>query len=167
MPTLSASVLFPIAIAGEEMDFLSCDELENLTIRAGTLTQAEREIINYHISATIKMLEQLPWPKHLKNVPEYAGGHHERMDGKGYPRGLKRQEMSWQARMMAIADIFEALTAGDRPYKDAMTLSQALGILSKFRDNGHIDPDLHDVFLKSEIFRRYAEAFLTLKQVDC
>ena len=137
------------------------------TIRAGTLTQAEREIINYHISATIKMLEQLPWPKHLRNVPEYAGGHHERMDGKGYPRGLRREEMSWQARMMAIADIFEALTAGDRPYKDAMTLSQALGILNKFRDNGHIDPDLHDVFVNSEIYRRYAEAFLAPKQVDC
>ncbi len=153
--------------AGEERDFLTADELENLTIRAGTLTQAEREIINYHISATIKMLEQLPWPKHLRNVPEYAGGHHERMDGKGYPRGLKREEMSWQARMMAIADIFEALTAGDRPYKDAMTLSQALDILNKFRDNGHIDPDLHDVFVNSEIYRRYAEAFLAPKQVDC
>ncbi len=154
-------------VAGEEMDFLSCDELENLTIRAGTLTQAEREVINYHISATIKMLEQLPWPKHLKNVPEYAGGHHERMDGKGYPRGLNRDEMSWQARMMAIADIFEALTAGDRPYKGAMTLSQALDILDKFRQNGHIDPDLHDVFVKSEIYRKYAEAFLAPNQVDC
>jgi len=154
-------------IAGEEMDFLSCDELENLTIRAGTLTQGEREIINHHIDATIRMLEQLPWPKHLKNVPEYAGGHHERMDGKGYPRGLTREKMSWQARMMAIADIFEALTAGDRPYKDAMTLSQALDILNKFRDNGHIDPDLYDVFVKSEICRRYAEAFLAPNQVDC
>ncbi|HRE17507.1 MAG TPA: HD domain-containing phosphohydrolase, partial [Rhodocyclaceae bacterium] len=89
-------------VEGEEVDFLTADELENLTIRAGTLTQAEREIINYHIVATIKMLEQLPWPKHLKNVPEYAGGHHERMDGKGYPKGLKRDEMSWQARMMGI-----------------------------------------------------------------
>ena len=106
------------------------------------------------------MLEQLPWPKHLKNVPEYAGGHHERMDGKGYPRGLKREEMSWQARMMGIADIFEALTAGDRPYKDAMTLSQALDILDKFRHNGHIDPDLHDVFVNSEIYRKYAAEFL-------
>ena len=153
--------------AGEETDFLSADELENLTIRAGTLTQAERQTINYHVSATIKMLEQLPWPKHLKNVPEYAGGHHERMDGKGYPRGLKREEMSWQARMMGIADIFEALTAGDRPYKDAMTLSQALDILDKFRHNGHIDPDLHDVFVNSEIYRKYAAEFLDAKQVDC
>ena len=153
--------------AGGEADFLSSDELENLIIRAGTLTQAERQTINYHVSATIKMLEQLPWPKHLKNVPEYAGGHHERMDGKGYPRGLKREEMSWQARMMGIADIFEALTAGDRPYKDAMTLSQALDILDKFRHNGHIDPDLHDVFVNNEIYRKYADLFLAPRQVDC
>ncbi|MGV0976955.1 MAG: HD-GYP domain-containing protein [Azonexus sp.] len=96
-----------------------------------------------------------------------AGGHPERMDGKGYPRGLKREEMSWQARMMGIADIFEALTAGDRPYKDAMKLSQALDIPDKFRHNGHIDPDLHDVFVNSEIYRKYAAEFLDAKQVDC
>ena len=153
--------------SGVEVDFLSADELENLCIRAGTLTQKERQTINYHVSATIRMLEQLPWPKHLKNVPEYAGGHHERMDGKGYPRGLTRDQMSWQARMMGIADIFEALTARDRPYKPGMTLSQALGILEKFRENGHIDPDLHDVFIRSEIYRKYAAEFLDAKQVDC
>ena len=85
-------------------------------------SEEESQTINHHVSATIKMLEQLPWPKHLKNVPEYAGCHHERMDGKGYPRGLKREEMSCQARMMGIADIFEALTACDRPYKPSMTL---------------------------------------------
>jgi response regulator RpfG family c-di-GMP phosphodiesterase len=153
--------------SGVEVDFLSADELENLCIRAGTLTQSERATINYHVSATIRMLEQLPWPKHLKNVPEYAGGHHERMDGKGYPRGLTREQMSWQARMMGIADIFEALTAGDRPYKGAMTLSQALAILARFRDNGHIDPDLYEVFVNSEIYRKYAENFLAPQQVDC
>uniref|UniRef100_Q47AP5 GAF protein n=1 Tax=Dechloromonas aromatica (strain RCB) TaxID=159087 RepID=Q47AP5_DECAR len=153
--------------AGEVAPFLSEDELENLTIRSGTLNRAEREIINHHIVTTIRMLEQLPWPKHLKNVPEYAGGHHERMDGKGYPKGLKREEMSWQARMMGIADIFEALTAKDRPYKDGMTLSQALAILENFSRNGHIDPDLHEVFVKGEVFRRYAKAFLKPQQVDC
>lgn len=152
---------------GNEVPFLSEDELENLTIRAGTLTQSERSIINHHIAATIKMLEQLPWPKHLKNVPEYAGGHHERMDGKGYPKGLKREEMSWQARMMGIADIFEALTAKDRPYKEGMKLSQALGILESFKNNGHVDPDLHNVFVGSEVFRKYAMAFLGAQQVDC
>ena len=112
------------------------------------------------------MLEQLPWPKHLKNVPEFAGGHHERMDGKGYPKGLKREEMSWQARMMGIADIFEALTAKDRPYKEAMKLSQALGIMEGFKKGGHIDPDLFDVFVKSQIFRRYGEGFLDTAQLD-
>ena len=154
-------------VDGEEVPFLTDDELANLSIRSGTLTGDEREIINHHIVATILMLEQLPWPRHLKNVPEYAGGHHERMDGKGYPKGLKGKDMSWQARMMGIADIFEALTAQDRPYKDGMKLSQALAILEKFSCNGHIDPDLHAVFVNSQIYRRYAEAYLKDGQIDC
>ena len=152
---------------GQQQAFLNADEVENLTIRSGTLTAAERDIINHHIVATIRMLEQLPWPKHLKNVPEYAGGHHERMDGKGYPRGLQRDQMSWQARMMGIADIFEALTAKDRPYKEGMGLAQALEILERFSQSGHIDADLYEVFVKSEVFRRYAEAFLRPQQIDC
>ncbi len=152
---------------GDEVPFLTDDELANLSIRSGTLNGDEREIINHHIVATIRMLEQLPWPKHLSNVPEYAGGHHERMDGKGYPRGLKRDEMSWQARIMGIADIFEALTAEDRPYKGGMKLSQALAILDKFSRNGHIDPDLHRIFVDSAVYRRYAEAYLKDGQVDC
>ena len=154
-------------VQGEEAPFLTENELENLTIKAGTLTAEERQTINHHIVATIKMLEQLPWPKHLKNVPEYAGGHHERMDGKGYPKGLKREEMSWQARMMGISDIFEALTAKDRPYKEGMKLSQALSILENFKNNGHIDPDLHEIFVKAEVYRKYAEEFLGAQQVDC
>ena len=149
-----------------ETDFLSADESDNLAIRAGTLTQKEREVINYHIVATIKMLEQLPWPKHLTKVPEYAGGHHERMDGKGYPKGLTREQMSLQARMMGIADIFEALTAKDRPYKPGMKLSQAMGIMANFRKNGHIDPDLFEVFVRQGVYRRYAEQFLDPGQVD-
>jgi hypothetical protein len=112
-----------VSPAGQSENFLSGDEMENLSIARGTLTAAEREIINHHIVATIKMLEALPWPRHLKNVPEYAGGHHERMDGRGYPRGLTREQMSVQARVMGIADIFEALTARDRPYKSGKTLS--------------------------------------------
>ena len=152
--------------AGVDADFLSADEIENLTIRAGTLTAGEREIINHHIVATIRMLEALPWPEHLQNVPEYAGGHHERMDGKGYPKGLTREQMSLQARMMGIADIFEALTARDRPYKPGMKLSQAIDIMRKFARNGHIDPDLFDVFVRQGVFRRYAEAFLDPEQID-
>ncbi len=151
---------------GVQTAFLSSEEIENLTIRAGTLTQSERDTINYHIVATIKMLEALPWPSHLKNVPEYAGGHHERMDGKGYPRGLTRDQMSVQARMMGVADIFEALTAADRPYKSGMKLSQALTIMERMKHGGHIDPDLFEVFVRQRVFQRYAERFLEPEQID-
>jgi len=151
---------------GAERPFLDDDEVTNLTIRAGTLTGAERDVINHHIVATIRMLESLPWPRHLQNVPEYAGGHHERMDGKGYPRGLTREQMSWQARMLGVADIFEALTAADRPYKCGMKLSQALAIMRKMTDNGHIDPDLFDVFVRQRVYQRYAERYLEPQQID-
>ena len=151
---------------GKMSNFLSDDEVENLTIRAGTLTAEEREIINHHIDVTIKMLESLPWPKHLKNVAEYAGGHHERMDGKGYPRGLTREQMSVQARVMGIADIFEALTAKDRPYKKGKTLTDSLNILGKFKLGGHIDPDLFDVFIREKVYLDYAKQFLSPEQID-
>ena len=152
--------------AGEAVAMLSENEVENLCIRAGTLTPAEREIINNHIVATNKMLAQLPWPRHLRNVGEYAGGHHERMDGKGYPKGLKKDQMSLQARMMGIADIFEALTAGDRPYKSAMKLSQALSILAKMAATGHIDPDLFEIFIVKKAYLVYADKFLLADQLD-
>jgi HD-GYP domain-containing protein (c-di-GMP phosphodiesterase class II) len=151
---------------GREMPFLTEDEINNLTIKRGTLTAEEREVINHHIVVTIRMLEALPWPKHLKNVPEYAGGHHERMDGRGYPRGLTRDQMSVQARVMAIADIFEALTAVDRPYKKGKTLSEALHILGNFKLNGHIDPDLFDIFIRDKVYLRYAEQFMEPGQID-
>jgi len=151
---------------GQTADFLSVEETENLCIRKGTLTPAERGIINDHIVSTIKMLEKLPWPKHLKNVPEFAGGHHERMDGKGYPKGLTREQMSVQARILGIADIFEALTASDRPYKPGMKLSQAIGIMTRMKENGHIDPDLFDIFLKQGVYLEYARAFIDPTQID-
>ena len=155
-----------IDVSGVTADFLTVDEIKNLTISRGTLNNEEREKINHHIVATIKMLEALPWPKHLSHVPEYAGGHHERMDGKGYPRGLKREQMSVQARVMGIADIFEALTAKDRPYKRGKTLSESLKILGNFRVDGHIDPDLFDIFVRKKIYLRYAEQFLDPDQID-
>jgi HD-GYP domain-containing protein (c-di-GMP phosphodiesterase class II) len=151
---------------GEISPFLTDDERESLSIPSGTLSMVERDIINHHIDATIKMLEALPWPRHLKNVPEYAGGHHERMDGRGYPRGLTREQMSIPARIMGIADIFEALTARDRPYKTGKTLSESLNILGNFKLNGHIDPDLFDVFVREKIYLRYAEQFLEAEQID-
>jgi hypothetical protein len=153
-------------VEGNTGNFLSDDEVENLTIRSGTLTAAEREIINHHIVVTIKMLESLPWPKHLRNVPEYAGGHHERMDGKGYPRGLTRDQMSVQARVMGIADIFEALTAKDRPYKPGKTLTESLTILGQFKEDGHIDPDLFDIFIREKVYLDYARQFLAPEQID-
>lgn len=151
---------------GQTQPFLTADEAKNLNIDRGTLTQEERTTINHHIVATIDMLEALPWPKHLENVPEYAGAHHERMDGKGYPRGLRGEQMSIQARAMAIADIFEALTAKDRPYKTAKALSDSLEILGNFRLDGHIDPDLFDVFIREKVYLKFAEKFLDHDQID-
>jgi HD-GYP domain-containing protein (c-di-GMP phosphodiesterase class II) len=155
-----------VGINGEEQDFLDPEEVANLNIRAGTLNPEERQIINNHISVTIRMLESLPWPKHLQRVPEYAGGHHEKMDGTGYPRGLRADQMSIQARMMAIADIFEALTAKDRPYKTGKSLSESLRILGGFRLRNHIDPDLFDVFVRSKVYMIYAERFMDPSQID-
>jgi len=151
---------------GSEQNFLTDDEVENLNIARGTLTADERTIVNHHIVATIKMLESLPFPRSLQNVSEIAGGHHERMDGKGYPKGLKREELSIPARMMGIVDIFEALTAVDRPYKDGMTLSQAISILEKMKLDQHVDPDLLDLFINEKVYRGYAERYLQAYQLD-
>jgi HD-GYP domain-containing protein (c-di-GMP phosphodiesterase class II) len=151
---------------GSVQPILSDDEVKHLTITKGTLTAEERGIINHHIVATIRMLESLPYPKHLRRIPEFAGGHHERMDGKGYPKGLKRDQMSIQARVMGIADVFEALTASDRPYKKAMPLSQALTILGRMKLDGHIDPDLFDVFINEGVWLEYAKRFLPAEQID-
>ncbi|MFZ2725914.1 MAG: HD domain-containing phosphohydrolase [Methylococcaceae bacterium] len=151
---------------GVDLPLLSDNELYNLSISRGTLTAEERKIINNHIVATISMLETIKFPKHLQRVPEYAGGHHERIDGKGYPKGLKREEMSIPARAMAIADIFEALTAKDRPYKAGKKLSEALAILAKFKDDQHIDPDLYDAFIEQKIYMKYASIFLDDFQID-
>ncbi|TJZ69388.1 HD domain-containing phosphohydrolase [Chitiniphilus eburneus] len=149
-----------------EASLLDDDEQENLSIRRGTLTAAERQIINHHIDVTIRMLESLPWPSRLAMVPEYAGGHHERMDGRGYPRGLTREQMSVQARVMGIADVFEALTARDRPYKPGMKLSQALTILARMAHEQHVDSDLFEVFMREQVWLEYANEFLPPEQID-
>jgi HD-GYP domain-containing protein (c-di-GMP phosphodiesterase class II)/HAMP domain-containing protein len=141
-------------------------ELYNLSVRKGTLTEEERFKINEHMVQTITMLNQLPYPRHLRNVPEIAGGHHETMDGKGYPKRLRKEDMSLTARMMAIADIFEALTAADRPYKKAKTLSESVRIMHAMKRDQHIDPDLFDLFLSSGVYREYGEALLDPEQLD-
>ena len=141
-------------------------EVHNLTVGRGTLTAEERYVINDHIVQTIVMLSQLPFPRHLRSVPEVAGGHHERMDGKGYPRGLRGSEMSVLARIMAIADIYEALTASDRPYKSGKTVSESLRVMRKMATEGHIDADLYDLFVEAGVYQRYARQFLGPGQID-
>ncbi|MDQ6981842.1 MAG: GAF domain-containing protein [Mariprofundus sp.] len=151
---------------GKVYPILNKDEVYNLNIAKGTLNKEDRDIINYHIIATINMLEALPFPKHLRNVAEIAGGHHERMDGKGYPKGLTRDQMSVQARVMGIADIFEALTACDRPYRKAMPLSQAMSIMEKMKEEGHIDPELFEIFKQHRIHIHYGRKYLHEDQMD-
>jgi len=141
-------------------------EVHNLSIPRGTLTAEERYHINDHIVQTIIMLEALPYPKNLRRVPEWAGGHHEKMNGTGYPRGLKREQMSIPARIMMIADIFEALTARDRPYKARKTLSECIDIMARMSSEHHIDPDLFELFLTSGVYRAYADIFLLPDQID-
>ncbi|MEI6830382.1 MAG: HD domain-containing phosphohydrolase [Synechococcaceae cyanobacterium ELA445] len=141
-------------------------ELHNLSVSRGTLTDEERYKINEHIVQTIIMLETMPFPANLSRVAEYAGTHHETLDGKGYPRKLTADELSVPSRIMAIADIFEALTASDRPYKKAKTLSQCIEILAGFRDRNHIDPDLFALFLRSGIYQTYADLYLLPEQSD-
>ena len=151
---------------GETKPFLSELEIRNLTIAKGTLLPEEREIINDHIVITIDMLEKLPYPKTLRNVPEFAGGHHETLDGKGYPKGLTGDQMSVQAKMMAIADIYEALTASDRPYKDGKKLSHAMRIMGFMRNDYHIDEELFEIFVKEGVYKEYATKYLAESQLD-
>jgi HD-GYP domain-containing protein (c-di-GMP phosphodiesterase class II) len=141
-------------------------ELYNLGIGRGTLTEEERFKINEHVMQSLMMLEKLPFPKNLRRVPEYAGTHHETLIGTGYPRKLSEAELSVPMRIMALADIFEALTASDRPYKKAKTLSEAIKILSFFKKDRHIDPTLFDLFLTSGVYLRYAEKYLRPEQID-
>jgi HD-GYP domain-containing protein (c-di-GMP phosphodiesterase class II) len=141
-------------------------ELHNLCISRGTLTDEERYKINEHIIQTLMMLSQLPFPKHLQNVPEIAGGHHEKMDGTGYPKGLTREQMSPVARMMAIADIFEALTAVDRPYKKGKTLSEAIKIMTYMKRDHHIDDELFELFLRSGVYLEYAKRYMPEELID-
>lgn len=155
-----------LMVGDHEIPMLDADEIENLSIRRGTLNDADRKVINDHIVHTIHMLEALPFPKSMRNVPEIAGGHHEKMDGTGYPNGLKRDQMSVPARMMGIADIFEALTAADRPYKKPKPLSESVKIMKMMRDQQHIDPDLFELFIRSGVYRDYAERFLAPDQLD-
>lgn len=155
-----------IEMNNEIRDLLDEDEIANLCIPKGTLTNREREIINHHVVMTIKMLEKLPYPKKLRRVPEYAGGHHEKLDGTGYPNGLREEQLSPQARMMALADIFEALTARDRPYKKGKTLSEAMKIMGFMAKDKHIDPELFKIFVREKLYLQYAREYMDPSQID-
>ena len=141
-------------------------ELHNLRVARGTLTEEDRYKINEHIVQTEVMLSQLPFPRDWQRVVEIAVGHHERLDGQGYPKGLTAAQLSPEARIMAIADIFEALTAADRPYKSPKRLSEALAIMARMRDEQHIDPDLFEIFIRRGVYRQYAEQYLQPEQSD-
>jgi HD-GYP domain-containing protein (c-di-GMP phosphodiesterase class II) len=151
---------------GTPQPLLTENEVYNLTIRRGTLNDEEREIINNHARITYKMLSQLPFPKKLKRVPDYAAAHHEKMDGTGYPNGLKGDEIPLQSRILALADVFEALTAKDRPYKKGKTLSEALKIMSFMIKDGHIDKDLFELCIRENIYLDYAKKELLPQQID-
>ena len=141
-------------------------EIYNLTVRKGTLSQEERFKINEHIIMTIKMLDQLPFPEQLKRIPEYAGAHHETLIGTGYPKQLTKEDMSVPARIMALADIYEALTASDRPYKEPKKLSESIKILSFMVKDQHVDKDIFELFLTSGIYKEYGKKYLKPEQID-
>ena len=141
-------------------------EMHNLSILQGTLTSEEAKKINSHIDTTIEMLNSIPFPAHIKNVVEYAAGHHEHMDGSGFPNHLKRSQMSIPARILGLADVFEALSASDRPYKKTKMLSEIIALMSDMAKGGHLDPDLFNLFLTSGVYREYAEQYMLPNQID-
>lgn len=151
---------------GVQVPFLSGDELDNLTILRGTLTAQEHEIVNHHVAVTNAMLGKVQWPKHLKNVPEYVVAGRERPQGTGLSQELQRQQVPLQSRMLALADVFEALTSTGRPYRPRMKLSKALEVMVRFAKSGYVDADLFDVFMRQGVYRQFAERFLSPEQMD-
>jgi HD-GYP domain-containing protein (c-di-GMP phosphodiesterase class II) len=151
---------------GKEYPYLTADELKNLSVRKGTLTDDERKIVENHVSMTEQILNRLPFPKRLANVAKYASSHHEKMDGSGYPKGLLNSQLPLQSRILVVADIFEALTARDRPYREPMKLSKALDILDSLKQNKQIDPDILELFIDSKLYLEYANQELEPKQID-
>lgn len=155
-----------VGVNGEECNFLSTEEVRNLCISRGTLNPEERKVIEEHVKLTMRLLQSLAWPNNLRNVPEYAGCHHERLDGRGYHRGINESRLPMPARIICLADVFEALTAKDRPYKPAKPLSEVLTILGRMVLERHIDPDLFDVFVRQNLWLDYARQYLAPEQID-
>ncbi len=155
-----------LEMGGQRVPLLTAEEVQNLSISRGTLTEKERLVINAHMVHTVNILNALPFPPQLQRVPEYATGHHEKMDGTGYPRGIFAGDMSVPARIMAVADVFEALTAVDRPYKQPKKLSEVMFIMGKMKEQHHLDPEVFDLFITSGIYRKYAQEHLPPELVD-
>lgn len=153
-------------LGDREFPLLTHEEVRHLSISRGTLTDEERYVINGHMVHTARMLDALPFPRNLRRVPEYASGHHEKLDGTGYPRGIYARDMSIPARAMVIADVFEALTANDRPYKKAKKLSETMRIMGFMKRDNHLDPDLFNLFVQKQVYRRYAEQYLDPSLID-
>ena len=151
---------------GAQHPLLTADEVLNLKIRRGTLNQQELEIMRDHVRVSRDMLDQLNFPKHLQRTPQIAGQHHERMGGDGYPDQLAGDEICFGARILAIADVFEALTASDRPYKETKTLSQALHIMGSMAEEGHFDKRLFKVFIQERVYLRYAHEHMDPELID-
>ncbi len=157
---------YSISLGGIEQPLLSADEVTNLNIKRGTLNDEERLIMQRHMNIAQDILEALPFPKHLSKVSEYALGHHEKVDGSGYPRGLTRDQMSIPARVMAIADVFEALSAADRPYKQAKPVSECLKIMGTLVNDQHLDGDLFTIFVLEKVYENYIYKFASPEQLD-
>ena len=153
-------------LGGSESPVLGDDEVENLTVGRGTLTARERRIIEDHADQTIRLLAELPFPPHLQAVPHIAGSHHERVCGGGYPLGLRGEEITLQGRILGLADVFEALTAPDRPYRDPMSVSAALETIDDMVKRGFLDADVYDVFMRDGVYLRYAREQLRPEQLD-
>ena len=157
---------YTIVLNGKKTPFLSEDEVEKLTIRKGTLTQEEKDIMNNHADLSYKMLSALPFPKKYQGILDIAANHHEKLNGKGYPRGLSDEDLTLEDRIMILADIFEALTANDRPYKDGKKLSEVFNILSKMVKANEIDGNLLRFFFESDVLKEYIRDELSAKQID-
>ena len=141
-------------IEGKEIEVLTEDEKMNLEIKRGSLNPIERSEIESHVMHTYNFVSKIPWPPEYKHIPEIALKHHEKLDGTGYPNGLKGDEIPIQARMMAIADVYDALIATDRPYKKAIPLQKALDILQEEAERNKLDKDLLDIFLRYQIYKK-------------
>lgn len=158
--------MFNYTSNGKNYYLITDEEYQNLSIKKGTLLPNEMEIMHDHAKMTLEMLNELTFPKKFRNVPLYASSHHEKLNGKGYPSQLTEKDLPLQARVIAVADIFDALTAGDRPYKNDMKLSQAFVILANMAKEKEIDPDLLTLFIDSKLYYEYAEIYLKPDQVD-